>query len=171
MSKAYKRLLELYLENFQFYEALNVVKLGDISNIRPDGWANAVEAFMLIIKGHYEEGVTILTHLCNELKRSEEDKLLHKAKHQRSHLKARYNDTSELRKGLALGSPGAKVKDCKDKQHRMRYFSTKSVAKAVPKIESTRVRTKVVVSSKKDELRVQTEYVDKDRPPELYRGR
>ena len=54
MKKAYKQLLEGYLRNYQFYEALNVVKLGDICKIRPEGWGNVVEAFMLIIKANYE---------------------------------------------------------------------------------------------------------------------
>jgi len=42
MKKAYKQLLEGYLKNYQFYEALNVVKLGDICKIRPEGWGNVV---------------------------------------------------------------------------------------------------------------------------------
>lgn len=31
--KAFKKLLQLYLENYQFYEALNIVKLGEISKV------------------------------------------------------------------------------------------------------------------------------------------
>lgn len=68
------------------------------------------------------------------------------------------------------GLAKAKDKD-KDKESqpgKLRYFSTKSVAKAVPKIESTRVRTRVTISSKKDDLRVQTEHVEREQLPELY---
>ena len=64
-----------------------------------------------------------------------------------------------MRRGLLLASPALKVKELsksKEKQGKMRYFSTKTVAKAIPKIESTRVRTKINVSSRKDQLRVQT---------------
>lgn len=91
MKKSYKKLIELYLENYQFYEALNVVKLGDICGIRVEGWANVVEAFMLVIKGHYEEGVDILTKVANEVKRNEGEKRLQKIKRESSHLKSRYN--------------------------------------------------------------------------------
>jgi hypothetical protein len=31
--KAFKKLIQLYLENHQFYEALNIVKLGQIGGI------------------------------------------------------------------------------------------------------------------------------------------
>lgn len=73
---------------------------------------------------------------------------------------------------MILGSPVAKVKDIsKEKSNKLRYFSTKSVAKAIPKIESTRVRTKIAISSKKDQLRVQTEYMEKDLIPEIYSAR
>lgn len=54
MRKAYKKLLQLYLTDYQFYQALNIVKIGDICSIRLNGWANVVEAFMGIIKGHYQ---------------------------------------------------------------------------------------------------------------------
>ena len=70
MTKAFRKLIETYIENYQFYEALNVVKLGDICNIRIDGWGNVIEAFMLIIKGSYEEGVNILSNVSNQVKRS-----------------------------------------------------------------------------------------------------
>lgn len=71
MRKAYKKLVELYLSDYQFYEALNIVKIGDISSIHVDGWANAVESFMAIIKGRYREGVAILTGICADLKKYE----------------------------------------------------------------------------------------------------
>ena len=77
-----------------------------------------------------------------------------------------------MRKGLILASPVAKVKDIsKEKPNKLRYFSTKSVTKAIPKIESTRVRTKIAISSKKDQLRVQTEYTEKDHIPEVFSAR
>jgi hypothetical protein len=31
--KAFKKLIQLYLENYQFYEALNMVKLGQIGGV------------------------------------------------------------------------------------------------------------------------------------------
>lgn len=52
--KAYKKLLQLYLENYQFYEALNIVKLGEICRVELEHWKKTVESFMLIIKGQYE---------------------------------------------------------------------------------------------------------------------
>lgn len=59
----------MYLTNYQFYEALNVVKLGNISGIHLKGWGDVVEAFMAIIKGHYDKGVTTLILICAALKR------------------------------------------------------------------------------------------------------
>lgn len=70
MRKAYKKLVELYLSDYQFYEALNIVKIGNICSIHVDGWANVVEAFMAIIKGRYQEGVTILSGICADLKKT-----------------------------------------------------------------------------------------------------
>lgn len=51
--KAFKKLLQLYLENYQFYEALNIVRLAEISKVEVEWWRRAVEAFMLIIKGQH----------------------------------------------------------------------------------------------------------------------
>ena len=51
-----------------------------------------------------------------------------------------------------LGSPGK----TKQKDSKPCYFSTKSVTKAVPKIESTRVRTKITIKGKNDIARVKT---------------
>jgi hypothetical protein len=31
--KAFKKLIQIYLENNQFYEALNIVKLGEITKV------------------------------------------------------------------------------------------------------------------------------------------
>jgi len=60
MRKAYKKLIQLYLENYQYYEALNVVRLGDIVGLQIEGWGKVVGAFMLIIKGSFEEGLQSL---------------------------------------------------------------------------------------------------------------
>ena len=57
-----------------------MIKLGDICGIWLEAWASTVEAFMLIIKGNYEEGVNTLTNLCNDIKRAEESKKLEKIK-------------------------------------------------------------------------------------------
>ena len=81
----------MYLQNYQFYEALNVVKLGDICDIKIEGWGNVIESFMLIIKGHYEDGVSVLSNISNQIKRSEEMKKLQKIKRQSSNSKPRYN--------------------------------------------------------------------------------
>lgn len=60
MRKAYKKLIQLYLENYQYYEALNIVRLGDIVGLQLEGWGKVVAAFMLIIKGSFEEGLKSL---------------------------------------------------------------------------------------------------------------
>lgn len=60
MRKAYKKLIQLYLENYQYYEALNIVRLGDIVGLQLEGWGKVVGAFMLIIKGSFEEGLKSL---------------------------------------------------------------------------------------------------------------
>ena len=51
--KAFKKLIQLYLENYQFYEALNIVALGQIGRVELEWWQRAVEGFMLVIKGQY----------------------------------------------------------------------------------------------------------------------
>jgi hypothetical protein len=42
MRRAFKKLIQLYLENYQFYEALNVVRLGEISGLKLEGWGTVV---------------------------------------------------------------------------------------------------------------------------------
>lgn len=40
--KAFRKLIQLYLENHQFYEALNVVRLGDIGKVDLEWWRRSV---------------------------------------------------------------------------------------------------------------------------------
>lgn len=40
--KAFKKLIQLYLENFQFYEALNVVQLGQVAGVDAEWWQRSV---------------------------------------------------------------------------------------------------------------------------------
>lgn len=74
MTRAYKQLLQLHLAEGQFYEAREVVELGRQAGITPNGWANVVESFMAIIKGHYEAGLRVLSEVWVELKAKEESK-------------------------------------------------------------------------------------------------
>lgn len=129
MTRAYKHLLQLYLADNQFYEAVQVVQLGRQAGIAPKGWANVVESFMTIIKGHYEEGVSVLNEVWTELKGQEQSKRRSKLRKEASQTKPRYNESQML---MGLGQKG--------KEGRLRYFSTKSVLRAVPKISSTRVQ-------------------------------
>lgn len=75
-----------------------------------EGWGDAVEAFIFIIKGNYDKGIEILTKLYSIIRKSEESKKIMKFKRETSHPKQRYNDTSQIRNGLLLTSPGGKAK-------------------------------------------------------------
>lgn len=82
---------------------------------------------MAIIKGHYEEGVAVLNEVWLGLKGKEQSKRLAKFRRDSSQPKTRYNESSS---GQIL----------KVKEGKLRYFSTKSVLRAVPKISSTRMQ-------------------------------
>ena len=142
IKKAYKKLLQIYLQNFQFYEALNIIKLGDICKVDLDWWKRTVESFMLIIKGEYDEGVKILSSVLGQLHKSEEKARAFKIKRDSSDDKSRrqtryHQQSMDYTKKLVLASPN-KNRDnyySKDKiAKKLAYFSTKSVARAVPKI-------------------------------------
>lgn len=44
------------------------MRLGEIVNLQIEGWDKVVGAFMLIIKGSFEEGLSHLNEINNELK-------------------------------------------------------------------------------------------------------
>ena len=71
--KAYKKLIVCFLKNYQFYEALNIVKLGDKSGIQLSEWRDTIESFMQIIKGGHEEGASTLKTIREKVKNSENE--------------------------------------------------------------------------------------------------
>ena len=91
VQRAFKKLIQIYLENYQFYEALNVVKLGEICSLDHELWKKSVEGFMLIIKAHYEEGVNNLTEVCATIKAADEAKNMAKMRRQQTEEKSQRN--------------------------------------------------------------------------------
>lgn len=57
-----------YFQSCQFYEALNVVNLGEQSGVKLKYWKMTVESFMEIIKGHYADGLNTLNEVLVKLK-------------------------------------------------------------------------------------------------------
>lgn len=166
MRKAYKKLILVYLENYQFYEALNIVKLGDICGVSLESWSKTVESFMLVIKGQFEEGLAHFSKICEQIKSNEEIKRVFKIKRDSSEEKQkrenRYHfESNSFSKKVGMGSPG-RGKDIfsKDRINRkLGYFSTKSVTKAIPKIESTRLNINPLYALKReDTFKLKTEH-------------
>ena len=57
IEKAYKKLIVCFLEDSQFYEAVNVVELGDRCGIELEDWKRLVESLMNVVKGHHKEAL------------------------------------------------------------------------------------------------------------------
>lgn len=74
-----------------------MVRLGDIASVDLPWWRRSVEAFMLIIKGNFELGVSELSAVLTHVKASEEQKRTFKIKrdssddHSRRH--TRYHES------------------------------------------------------------------------------
>lgn len=71
--KAYKKLIVSFLKKYQFYEALNIVKLGDKCGIELPEWRDTIESFMQIIKGGHEEGAAALKVIREKVKNTEDE--------------------------------------------------------------------------------------------------
>lgn len=145
--------------------------MGEICSLDLDSWKIIVESFMLIIKGQYDEGVNNLTKICEQMKTTEESKRIFKIKRDSSEDKPRRDnryhvESSDFTKKVNFGSPSNRGKDTFSKEKinkKIGYFSTKSVVRAVPKIESTRLNINPLYSIKKDDTqKFKTEHSPKE---------
>lgn len=142
VKRAYRRLILNYLQNYQFYQAVNTVKLGEQCAIELPEWKKSVESFMLIIKGSYSEGVVGLKTVCQSLKDRVEQRSKFKFKKgSMNELKGEQNKVKffgHSKKPSQVQSPRAKQRGMsKGRFSKRKYeFSSKSVQKAIAKINS-----------------------------------
>ena len=68
IEKAFKRLVLLYLSNYQFYEAQSICKMSGVYAMKVEWWKEMVDCFMLVIRNQYEDGLRRIVRIYEVVK-------------------------------------------------------------------------------------------------------